>query len=229
MAIFPLIRQLPIFLYQKIFFKPKNRKGLVSNFNKFYYDSLVWKKTFWLGIPVKKCPLDLWVYSEILHEIKPDVLIETGTADGGSALFLAHVCDSVGKGKIITIDTVKKIRPKHRRIKYLTGSSVSDEIVKKVKSLIRDKDKVVVILDSDHGKNHVLKELEIYNKFVTKGSYLIVEDTNLNGHPVFPGFGPGPMEAIDEFLSSNKDFSIDRRREKFYLTFNPRGVLRKVK
>ena len=97
-----------------------------------------------------------------------------------------------------------------------------------VGKLISDKDKVMVILDSDHHKEHVLNELRIYGKFVTKESYIIVEDTNINGHPVYPDFGPGPMEAVEEFLRENKNFVIDKTREKFYLTFNPRGYLKKI-
>lgn len=220
--------ELLVSLYQR-FFLNQHGKNLVKNFNKFYYNSLVWRQTYWLGTPIKKCPLDLWVYSEILHEVKPEIIIESGSFEGGSALFLANVCDAIGKGKIISIDIAKKLRPKHKRITYLIGSSVSEKIVDKIKTMIKGKDKVLVILDSDHSKSHVLKELEIYSQLVTKGSYLIVEDTNINGHPVFPGFGPGPMEAVEEFLTKNKDFSIDRKREKFYLTFNPKGFLRKVK
>ncbi len=87
----------------------------------------------------------------------------------------------------------------------------------------------MAILDSDHHKEHVLRELEIYSKFVTRESYIIVEDTNINGHPVRSKFGPGPMEAVKEFLKMNDDFIIDRSREKFYLTFNPDGYLKKMK
>lgn len=87
----------------------------------------------------------------------------------------------------------------------------------------------MVILDSDHSKVHVLNELRIYSKLVTKGNYLIVEDTCINGHPVCQGFGPGPMEAVEEFLKENQDFVVDRTREKFYLTFNPKGGLRRIK
>jgi cephalosporin hydroxylase len=91
------------------------------------------------------------------------------------------------------------------------------------------KEKVIVILDSDHHKEHVLNELRIYSRFVTPGSYLVVEDTNINGHPVLSSFGPGPMEAIHEFLKDNKNFVVDEGREKFFLTFNPKGFLAKVK
>lgn len=149
---------------------------------------------------------------------------------GGSALFLASMCDLVDNGKVATIDIeCKEGRPTHRRITYLLGSSTSKEIVEQLRKLISDKDKVMVILDSDHHKEHVLSELRIYSEFITKGSYLIVEDTNINGHPVVPEFGPGPMEAADEFLKENKCFIVDRDKEKFYLTFNPNGFLRKMK
>ena len=88
---------------------------------------------------------------------------------------------------------------------------------------------LLVLLDSDHSREHVLDELRAYSPLVTPGSYVIVEDTNLNGHPVWPDFGPGPMEAVDIFLSESDDFVIDTSREKFYLTWNPRGYLKRVK
>lgn len=158
------------------------------------------------------------------------MIIETGTAGGGSALFLASVCDSLDHGNVITIDIeAQKGRPKHKRLRYLVGSSTSDEIVQQVRKGVGRKEKVIVILDSDHHKEHVLNELRIYSRFVTPGSYLIVEDTNINGHPVLSSFGPGPMEAIQEFLRDNKNFVVDESREKFFLTFNPKGYLEKVK
>jgi len=210
--------------------KLKSKKTAVDQFHRLYYDSHVWYNTFWLGIPAYKCPLDLWIYQEIIFELRPDIIIECGTASGGSALFLASICDLVNKGKIITIDTEdRKGRPEHERIVYLLGSSTSREIGEKVRSLTRNEDKVMVILDSDHRKEHVLKELGIYGKFVTKGSYITVEDTNINGHPVAPEFGPGPMEAVEEFLEENEDFVMDKDREKFYLTFNPSGYLKRIK
>lgn len=209
------------------------KKIITDQFHKLYYSCHTYNealgKAFWLGAPTQKCPLDVWIYQEIIFETKPDLIIECGTADGGSALFLASICDLVNKGEIITIDIKNKERPQHKRIKYLLGSSTSEEIVGQVKQAIDglpgDKNKVMIILDSDHRKKHVLDELRIYSKFVTKGCYLIVEDTNINGHPVAPEFGPGPMEALEEFLNENKNFIADASKEKLFLTFNPKGYL----
>lgn len=201
----------------------------MEQFNKFYYNSGVWQRTLWFGIPVWKCPLDLWVYQEIIFEIKPDVIVESGTANGGSALFLASMLDIINNGKIVTIDMQENEgRPKHKRIKYLLGSSTSKEIVEEIKGLVNAEDRILVILDSDHRKEHVLSELRIYGELVSKGSYIIVEDTNINGHPVNDDFGPGPMEAVEEFLLENKNFVVDTSKEKFYVTFNPKGYLRKI-
>mgnify|MGYP001066961838 CR=1 FL=1 len=205
------------------------RENIVNKFHRLYYDSKVWENTSWLGIECLKCPLDLWIYQEIIKDLKPDVIIETGTNKGGSALFLASICDLVGTGSIITIDIKKEIIPKHGRIIYLIGSSTDKQTINKIQNLINKKESVLVILDSEHNKEHVLKELKIYSKFVSIGSYLIVEDTNINGHPVLPNFGPGPMEAIEAFLRENNDFIVDKSKEKFYLTFNPGGFLFRIK
>jgi cephalosporin hydroxylase len=100
-------------------------------------------------------------------------------------------------------------------------------IVGHVSDLVGEDDSVLVILDSDHTKDHVLAEMRAYGPLVTRGSYLIVEDTNINGHPVLPDFGPGPWEAVEEFLQGNDQFQVDRSREKLLMTFNPMGYLRR--
>jgi cephalosporin hydroxylase len=144
------------------------------------------------------------------------------------------MCELIGHGRVITIDLYPKPnRPEHERLTYLSGSSTDPEIMRNVTERIRDEAgesaSVLVILDSDHTREHVLDELRLYAPLVTLGSYVIVEDTQLNGHPVWPDFGPGPMEAVDIFLSESDDFVIDKAREKFYLTWNPRGYLKRVK
>jgi cephalosporin hydroxylase len=206
------------------------KRTILDDFHKLYYDlqSQTWGNTQWLGNDTLKCPFDLWNYQEILYEVKPDLIVETGTWGGGSALFLASMCDLMNRGRVVTIDIKEKRgRPQHERLTYLLGSSTSAEIVERVRSTIDKDDRVLVILDSDHRKDHVLQELEIYSDLVTPGSYVIVEDSNINGHPVDPSFGSGPMEALREFLSKDKRFKADRTREKFLLTFNPSGYLRR--
>jgi cephalosporin hydroxylase len=186
------------------------------------------KQTWWRGHRVIKCPLDLWIYQEIIYDLKPDLLIETGTMYGGSAYYLASIMDLVGKGEVMTIDrNLREGRPEHPRVTYVTGSSSDPQIVEQAAQRAAGKETVMVVLDSNHKAFHVLDELRAYHPLVTPGSYLVVEDTNINGHPVEPSFGPGPMEALEEFLGENDDFIVDTEREKFLLTFNPRGWLRK--
>jgi cephalosporin hydroxylase len=147
---------------------------------------------------------------------------------GGSALFFASICDLLGKGEVITIDIIDRAIPPHPRITKITGNSVSDKVIDQVGKIVGKKN-AMVVLDSAHEKAHVLREMELYSEFVSVGNYLIVEDTNINGHLVYPGWGAGPMEAVEEFLRNRKDFEIDRTREKFLLTFNPKGFLRRIK
>lgn len=221
-------------LFYDRFISPKLEKEIVEQFHLLFYDSRMfgktWVDTTFLGTKLEKCPFDLWVYQEILYEIKPEIIVECGTYRGGSALYLASMCDLLDHGEVITIDILeRKNRPQHKRIEYLLGSSTYPEVVAKVKARIQGKSPVLVILDSDHKKEHVLNELNIYGEIVTRGSYLIVEDSNINGHPVKPEFGPGPMEAVNEYMKNNSSYIVDKTKEKYFLTFNPQGYLRKLK
>jgi cephalosporin hydroxylase len=199
----------------------------VRSFHELYYHKsrLV---TSWLGVRILKCPLDLWMFQDILHRTEPDLIIETGTARGGSAYFMACMCDLLGKGRIVTVDVRDVERPSHPRITYLHGSSVDPAILDQVRAMIEPGERVMVALDSDHSEEHVYAELQEYPQLVTKGNYLIVEDTNVNGHPVWPDHGPGPMEALQRFLAETDDFEVDRSCEKFLLTLNPSGYLRRI-
>jgi cephalosporin hydroxylase len=205
----------------------------IDGFHHLYYDGLpgegnIFKRTFWMGVECLKCPLDLWVYQEILHEIRPDLVVETGTHLGGSALFMAHMMDIIGKGEIVTIDINHEARrPTHPRIHYVHGSSADPLILETILDNRADTVRMV-ILDSDHSESHVTRELELLSPHVTPGSYLIVEDTNINGHPAYPDYGPGPFEAVEKFLARNSAFEVDETREKFLMTFNPRGFLRRT-
>jgi cephalosporin hydroxylase len=185
--------------------------------------------TRFLGIQTLKYPTDLWAYQEIVSDTLPDVIIETGTWHGGSALFLATVCEALGHGRVITIDTEPgEPLPDHPRITYLTGSSIDPIVLARVREQIREAHGVMVILDADHSCAHVLAELAAYGDMVTQGGYLVVEDTNVNGRPVLQGHGPGPGEAVEEFLRRDSRYVADSRRERLLLTANPGGFLRRI-
>ena len=198
----------------------------------------------WLGIPTVQNPNDVWIIQEILFEVKPDFVVETGTYMGGSAVLWAMILREVNPaGRVLTIDIedyrseAKRMPIFKERVDFLLGSSTAPEIVAEVKSRVAGH-RVVVILDSNHRKEHVLKELLAYADIVPIGSYLIVQDTNINGHPVvldpngpaaYYAGHPGPMEAIQEFLPQDKRFIIDVSRERLMLTMNPKGYLQRVR
>jgi cephalosporin hydroxylase len=204
----------------------------VDRFHVLYYQRWVEQadtiNLSWFGYRLLKCPFDLWMYQELLVRTRPDFVVEAGTFQGGSALYLATILDQLGHGQVITIDSLAQAdRPLHSRIEYVLGSSVDPEIVSKVRNRVAGR-RTMVILDSDHTEDHVHAEMTAYSPLVHVGDYMIVEDTNVNGHPAWPGFGPGPMEAVNRFLSQRQDFAVDVRCERFMMTLNPRGYLRRV-
>lgn len=207
------------------------RRAIIDQFHRLYYHSpkQTWKNTFYRGVAIWKCPLDMWLYQEILHEVKPDLIIETGTAFGGSAYYLSDLCETMGHGKVVTIDIkTRPGQPTHDRLTYLVGSSVDSEMVDKVRQMLPKDGKVLVILDSDHSAPHVKKEIETWADWVTPGSYMIVEDSNIKGNPVQLKARSGPMSAINEFVKSTDEFVVDESKHKFMLTFNPRGYLKRI-
>jgi cephalosporin hydroxylase len=209
---------------------PLLRSAIADAFNRLWYhdSSRTWRSISYRGVRIAKCPLDLWIYQELLWEVCPDLIVETGTAWGGSAYFLADLCELNGRGRVVSVDVEPgEGRPSHPRIKYLHGSSVDPRIVSAIEAEAADATAVMVLLDSDHSFSHVLAELRALSPLVTPGSYVVVEDTNVNGHPVLAGFGPGPMEAVDAFLSDNPDFEVDQSANRLYATFNPRGYLKR--
>ena len=207
-------------------------RRVIDRFHRWYHakGETTYNNTRWMGALVQKSPFDLWVFQEILHEVKPDVLIEAGTFKGGSAFYFASLFDLMGNGRILTVDIEDfPGKPAHPRVEFLLGSSTAPEILERIRRSIRPGDKVMVTLDSDHHAPHVAQELKLYSPLVTPGSYLVVEDTHFNGHPILPNWGPGPMEAVREFLASHTEFEPDRGREKFGMTFNPGGYLKRVR
>jgi len=208
---------------------------VIQRFHQIFYDREVWANNKWFGIPTLQNPFDVWITQEIIVETKPDFIVETVAYLGGSAALWATILEQVNpEGRVISIDIedrmgeARRLRIVQERVEFIVGSSTATDVVDQVKQRVGDK-RVLVILDSDHRKPHVSAELKIYSEMVPVGGYLIVQDSNINGYPAFPGWGEGPMEAIVEFLKTTDKFTPDRTRERMLMTFNPNGYLKRVK
>lgn len=202
-------------------------------FHEVYYYARLWESTHWLGVPAWKCPLDLWIMQEVIAETRPDVIVECGSAMGGSATYFASLFRLLGHGRVISIDIKSPSGlPHDDRVTFLQASSIDPATLEQVRSMIAPGERVMLVLDSLHNRDHVLAELKLWSGLVSPGCYCIVEDTNINGHPVYtdyePDAGPGAFEAVEEFVSGTDRFVVDPSREKLLLTFNPRGYLRCV-
>jgi cephalosporin hydroxylase len=218
-----VIARIPVDVYQK-----EANQEVVDEFHELFYP--LHFSTTWMGFQLMKNPLDLAIYQEIIYECKPDLIVECGTAFGGSALYLAHLCDILNHGQVVTIDVSKWVGvPIHPRITYYTGSSTAEKTITDIKNFANGFRKVMVILDSDHAMEHVYKELESYSKMVTPGQYMIVEDSNVHGHPVNKEHPVGPFEAVQKWIPKHEEFYIDKACERYLVTFNPNGYLRRVK
>lgn len=178
-------------------------------------------RSTYFGIPTMKSPMDFWIYQEIIAELRPDVIIELGTWHGGSALALAHMCDVLGHGRVISIDINPSPAFTHPRITWMTQDAVEAEVS------ISKSETVLVIDDSSHTYDNTLAVLRRFSPLVSVGSYFIVEDS-ICGHGLDIEPMPGPYEAVQTFLSENKNFEVDRNREAYLITWNPSGYLKRV-
>jgi cephalosporin hydroxylase len=185
----------------------------------------------WLGHPIVQNVLDLWVIQETITELKPALIIETGTHQGGSALFYAHLFDLMEcQSHVVTVDVKKLTSIEHSRITFLLGSSVSREVIARIEDhASAAQGPVMVILDSLHTAAHVAAELDAYSRFVTPGSFLLVQDGSVDTLPIFRDERPGPVPAIQTFLKQHPEFEIDRARtSKFLISHHPIGWLRRI-
>lgn len=219
-------------LSESLGYRQWSERRIAERFHRLYYTSFAMQHVYWLGVQALKPTTDLWSYQEIIYDTKPDVIIETGTAYGGSAHYMATICELIGNGRVLTIDTNELVYPQaadHPRVTYLQGRSSTDpDLIRDVRASLSPHERVMVSLDAAHHREHVLAELAAYAPLVTSGCYLVVEDTNLNGHPAQPAYGPGPWEALEEWLPQHPEFERDHDRTRQLFSFHPGGYLRRV-
>jgi cephalosporin hydroxylase len=208
----------------------------VSTENRLHYE------IDWLGVPVIQAPEDLMLMQELIFKIQPDFIIETGIAHGGGLIYYASLMELLGKGRVIGVDIeirghnrkVIEAHPLFKRIELIEGDSTSEAIIKKIRGKIPNDSKVIVCLDSDHTKPHVLKELELYKSFINPGCYFVVFDTiiaKLTEHIIAEEryINNSPKEAIDEFLRKNSGFEIDKGFNKLFVSCSPDGYLKRTR
>ncbi len=182
-----------------------------------FHDLPIWESLHFQNVQIMKNPLDLWVMQDLAWEVRPDFVIETGTLYGGSALYWAHTLNGMGleNARVLTVDIQDLTKgastnPLWKRyVDFYLGSSTDPKIVGNMAAKVKNA-RVIVNLDSDHSRDHVLRELHMYAPLVSAGSYIAVEDTHLDGVPTHPEQGPGPMAAVRQFLSEDagKDFEM---------------------
>ena len=206
-----------------------------TEYLRWYYDTNVWKQQSYRGVRTLKLPLDMWNYQELIFEHDLHWVLETGTLHGGSALFFADLLRADGRaGLVVSVDVshhvLHPLASSHPKIRLLLGDSAAPETISAIRALIpADRSHgMLLILDSDHAAPHVLAELSALVPLLRQGDYLIVEDTIVNGHPVRPDFGPGPLEAVEAYLRQHPGRLVpDTAREaKFGCTCAYRGYYR---
>lgn len=194
-----------------------------------------WRNTTWLGFELQQCPLDLWVYQELINRTQPERFVEVGVKRGGLTRYIANLFDLVhgddtSRGRVIGVDTDVSLAHEavgsHRRVELVEGSSTDPRTFAQVRELAGGRP-AMVLLDSDHSEAHVRCELELYTELVPLGGYVIVNDTNIGGHPALTWKESSPFDAVQGFIAERPDFEIDSECEKHMLTLCPQGFLRR--
>lgn len=204
------------------------------------YSRLMYEPT-WLGIPIIQLPHDIVIMQELIWRLRPDLIIETGVAHGGSLIFVASICEMIGHGQVIGVDVeIRKYNraaitshPLSGRIRLIEGSSIDPVIVAQLKNSCQGAARVLVILDSNHTTDHVSKELAIYHHFVTPGSYLVAMDGSQayvwDVPPVKEHFRhDNPLVAIDRFVAEHPEFRVEPHFTRMGVTSSDRGFLRRL-
>jgi cephalosporin hydroxylase len=194
-----------------------------------FWRTRAWQKTSWLGWRMPGCPTDLVAYQELVTKLKPDWIIETSARTGGRPLFFASICDLLGVGQVLSVHAQAMERfPQHPRVTELVADPVSEATIRRVRDVVGQKPKALVILGSARVPE-LTRAFEVYAPLVPVGSYVVFEDTIMRGNPVRPDMAPGPKQVVKAILESRNDFAPDPELERFGLTFNPGGFLKRLK
>jgi cephalosporin hydroxylase len=201
-------------------------------FTEAVWRNLPWRDATWLGAPVHTAPTDLLAYQEIVSRVRPDWVVDIGTNDPGRATFLASICELIGNGRVLSIrdDGCAESGgpPPHQRLQCCTGTALDPGVRDRVHALVGPRN-AVVVLGARADRATTSAQFEAYADLTGIGSYVIVTDTIVNGRPVWPSHGPGPGEAVKQILTSHGEFVADPAMEKYALSFNPGGFLRRVR
>ncbi len=196
----------------------------------------------WFGVPVIQTAEDIVLMQELIFSVRPDYVIETGIAHGGGLIFYASMFEVLGKGEVIGVDIeirqhnrrVIEAHPLCKRIRMIEGDSTSEEVAAEIAGVVGRGASVIVCLDSNHYRKHVLNELRLYSRFIKPGGYMVVFDTVTSSlaekgacHESY--IGNGPMEAIADFLAENSDFIIDSGYNKLWTSTSRDGYLKRIK
>jgi cephalosporin hydroxylase/GT2 family glycosyltransferase len=195
------------------------------------WDHQAWKDATWLGRPVNRYPADLHVYQELLVNVRPSLLVLVGDDDGlgGRALFVASVCDQLGHGRVVAVGRGEASeRPTHPRVTHVAGAPESMAVAQEVAGLAPEPPDALVIVGLG-AMGRVVAAFEHYAPLVPVGGYVVVENTVVNGRPAGAGFGPGPYEAVEAILGRTGEFVPDPAGERYMLTFNRSGYLKRVR
>jgi len=196
----------------------------------------------WLGRPIIQFGSDMIMLQELIWEVKPDIFIETGIAHGGSLIYTASLFEMIGNGRVIGIDIDIRehnkvailAHPMFKRISMIEGSSIADSTILALEKQLESGKKIMVMLDSNHSREHVLNEINLYSKYIPVGSYLIVQDGAQKWVADIPRgkaewIDDNPLCAIDDFMKTNNDFVVDETYTRLGISSSPGGYLKRIK